>query len=323
MKRILLLLTLVLSGFSLFAQSYGNFRQLRFFVVTSASDTAATVANSGRMWYDFNTDHFRCNINGINSDLGGSGGATGDFVSTSGVSDVIIAAGILRPVSTGTGGSAITWQILDPVTGHNSIYFTGVTTVGSNIVVSWPTVLNVINFTCTSDETLAANGIRVGASVGTSTATISGSMNSGVFGGWLRGNGGGTFFDKFGNLSLFDMQLVDAGRVNFNAPLLLNSGTLAQNAQFQQGIAINYVGDNNYRIRRILGGLGAYNFGFEIIDNATNAKITTNSSVDIIDIMATTPKSTALNLNINDSSGFPYSLLGSSGNIWIIALFQL
>lgn len=73
MKRILLLLTLILSGFSLFSQSYGNFRQLRFFVVNVASDTAANVANQGRMWYDFTTDKFRCNINGINSDLSGSG----------------------------------------------------------------------------------------------------------------------------------------------------------------------------------------------------------------------------------------------------------
>lgn len=71
MKKLLILSLLIISGFTSLAQSYGNFRQLRFFVITSASDTAETVANSGRVWYDFNTDTFRCNIDGVNTTLGG------------------------------------------------------------------------------------------------------------------------------------------------------------------------------------------------------------------------------------------------------------
>lgn len=77
MKRIFLLSLLVLSSVVTFAQSYGNFRQLRFFTIVTAADTAATVANSGRVWYDFNTDKFRCNVNGTNTFLvSGSGGST-------------------------------------------------------------------------------------------------------------------------------------------------------------------------------------------------------------------------------------------------------
>jgi hypothetical protein len=34
-------------------------RQIRFQTIGSASDTAATSANNGRMWFDFSTQQFR------------------------------------------------------------------------------------------------------------------------------------------------------------------------------------------------------------------------------------------------------------------------
>lgn len=58
-------------------QSNTRTRQIRFATgVQYASDTAETVDNAGRIWYDFNTGKYRCNIDGVNTDLvGGSGGA--------------------------------------------------------------------------------------------------------------------------------------------------------------------------------------------------------------------------------------------------------
>lgn len=77
MKKIF---TLILSiiAFATLAQSPVSTRQLRFFSVNAASDTAATVANSGRVWYDFVTDQYRANRNGVNGFLGSgsSGGIT-------------------------------------------------------------------------------------------------------------------------------------------------------------------------------------------------------------------------------------------------------
>src|SRR5690606_41419862 len=58
------------------AQVNTNSRQLRFYPVRAASDTAATVGNSGRMWYDFISNKFRGNVGGTNFTFG-SGGAGG------------------------------------------------------------------------------------------------------------------------------------------------------------------------------------------------------------------------------------------------------
>lgn len=63
-------------------------RQLRFYPVRQASDTAATAGNSGRMWYDFSSNKFRVNRNGTNGTLG-EGGSGGSFWSLSGNSQLI------------------------------------------------------------------------------------------------------------------------------------------------------------------------------------------------------------------------------------------
>jgi hypothetical protein len=49
-------------------------RQVRFYPVRAASDTAATVGNSGRMWYDFISNKFRGNVGGTNFTFGSGGG---------------------------------------------------------------------------------------------------------------------------------------------------------------------------------------------------------------------------------------------------------
>lgn len=54
-------------------------RQLRFYPVRAASDTAAIAGNSGRMWYDFVSNQFRGNVGGTNFTFG-SGGSGGDMI---------------------------------------------------------------------------------------------------------------------------------------------------------------------------------------------------------------------------------------------------
>lgn len=62
-------------------------RQIRFYPVRAASDTAATVGNSGRMWYDFISNKFRGNVGGTNFTFGSGGG--GNFWSLTGNSQLI------------------------------------------------------------------------------------------------------------------------------------------------------------------------------------------------------------------------------------------
>lgn len=71
--------------------SYGQLntttRQIRFKTgVQYSTDTAETVANTGRIWYDFNTNRYRANFNGVNGFFGYS--AAGNFWPVQGNADL-------------------------------------------------------------------------------------------------------------------------------------------------------------------------------------------------------------------------------------------
>lgn len=84
MKRFSIFILLILAAFASMAQGqYWSVRQGRFLPITNAADTAATVANDGRIWYDFVTDEYRGIKGGVAFSFGsGSGG--GDFWPLSG-----------------------------------------------------------------------------------------------------------------------------------------------------------------------------------------------------------------------------------------------
>lgn len=69
MNRFLTIFFLLVSSAQAFSQAYGNFNQLRLLQITKAADTAAISANQGRVWYDFVSDKFRGNVNGVNVTL--------------------------------------------------------------------------------------------------------------------------------------------------------------------------------------------------------------------------------------------------------------
>lgn len=75
-----------------------------------------------------------------------------------------VIAGTIR--NTGTG-----WEVLND-TGHRPTGVTGVTVTSTAIVVSFASTLKVVSFVCGPDETYASRGLRVGASVGLSSANV-------------------------------------------------------------------------------------------------------------------------------------------------------
>jgi hypothetical protein len=75
-KNILTFLVFLIVVFSAFGQTtYTTTTQIRLFPVTKASDTTASTANDGRIWYDFTSDKIRAIVGGVAVTLGtGSGG---------------------------------------------------------------------------------------------------------------------------------------------------------------------------------------------------------------------------------------------------------
>lgn len=104
-----------------------NSRQLRFYPVRAASDTAATVGNSGRMWYDFSSNQFRGNVNGTNFSFG-SGGAssytfTDGLVNSSGT--VGFGGSFTQNISIEGGSNAFSLGTFGSPLGNFSIYAGG------------------------------------------------------------------------------------------------------------------------------------------------------------------------------------------------------
>jgi hypothetical protein len=80
MKKFNLLIALLIcSAFTVSAQTQTFTRLIRFSTPQYTTDTTASLANRGRIWFDFTTNEFRANKEGINFSIGsgsGSGGIT-------------------------------------------------------------------------------------------------------------------------------------------------------------------------------------------------------------------------------------------------------
>jgi len=171
MKRILLVLTFTCLSFVSWAQTYGNFRQLRFFPVTIASDTAATVSNDGRMWYDLSTDQFRVIKNGTVSSLGAGGSGSGAVNSVTG--DGVNNADPTNPVMNLTSSRVLTTNgDTDQTDNLHVIYLNS----GSNFnltidALTTGTQINLINKGTGSVTFVAGVGVTIDPS---SSTTIDG-----------------------------------------------------------------------------------------------------------------------------------------------------
>ena len=235
-------------------------------------------------------------------------------------------AGVIRPDGNSAGSGTITWTWLDPLTNH-----TKVTSVplkieanGSNVVIRYPRCRNVIHFAANTDETLAANGITLGASVGTETANITLYQSYGIQGGYLTGGASaGASWTKTGDLTSFTFGTLNGGTFYFR-PIKPygNAGTDAQNTNYWNASMCTYVGSNVRTIRRVVAGLGSDYFGYQMYDSG-GVLVTTNDANDRVEILVNTPKRVQINANSNQSTGYAgANVFTTASNIWISALLE-
>lgn len=332
LKKIFLSLLIITVSVTLFAQTNAMIKGIVSYNTDSTTfkstinSTQSIYGNIGGLYYNKQSSKWRIFSDSVWYDLPISTPEP-PFITNAVTTDtdsIIIASAILRPNGSSTGSGPIDWEILNTDTDHLPLFFKdSITFSSNNLVLHFPPISKVVSFVVVPDETLASKGIFCGASVGVATATISCYINAGVYGGYIRGTGTGSFFTRVGNLSTFDMIFDDAGKFRFNMPLIYG-GNLSQNSIFQQAATAHYVGSNDYRLVRTIGGLGAYNFGYEIWDNATGAKILTNSTSDVVEILTQTPITSSLNMGANNSGGYPgANIFTASSNLWVFAVFKL
>lgn len=221
-----------------------------------------------------------------------------------------LAAGVIRPTIVGT---SITWEFLADDVGHDSILFTGVSPNGSWLDLEYPTANKVITLLAVPDETLASKGIFIGASVGTSVATLRCYQQRGTVGGYLVGNN--TTYVNGAGLTGFSV-------INYNSSNgLLQLWYTGQNYE-NPGLVANYVGDNQYRLEKVTSGLSLGYFGYRVCDMFGNAVTDAPTSADKIDVRTNQPNYQFVNMNIVDGTGYQASIFTELSNIWIIALLE-
>lgn len=233
---------------------------------------------------------------------------------------VVFAAGIPRPSNSYSNGAAVTWEILDQATNHNSSFFTSATVTGgsNNLTINYPTVKNVIHATTKTDETFGLNGVTaLGPSVGLSSMNIS-AYRTVPLSMRLRGQATTTWLKNGAFNGSYTIGTISgAGITGFNV-----DGANVQNVDYL-GMAISYIGTNNYTIRRIYSGLGANNIGFALVNSITGQDVTTSpTSTDEVLITGSATLSHPLPLQVYSTANQFMAGPSSAANFWVYGVFE-
>ncbi len=246
------------------------------------------------------------------ADSGGGGGVTSIVAGTNttispatGLGDVTINADnglnggnsklqIYGGVCINTAG---TWSLLNDAS-HTFLNFTSATTTSNRLRVNYPTVGKVISFICTPDETYAANGISVGASVGLSFSNLYLYRDNIVD--YISWNG-----------SSFTSSTGQVTSISYTSGLIkLNHGTLISPDTTQLGIEGRAGATTNYRYAWT--SLGVSSTFIQVLNpdgsNYTGAATT--------DMRFSFNRGGEVEINAADSAI-------SSSNIWVQAIMEL
>jgi len=224
---------------------------------------------------------------------------------------------VIRADATGGAASLISWSFLDDAD-HTKTYFTQVQgkSSGNTIHLSFPDAGKLLSFVAVPDETLAGRGTFIGSSVADTAADIYVYQQI-ISSGYLQGNGTG--WDKNGSIQNWT--------VNYNSgtgtiSLLPPANIYYSTTEDPQSIGAAYVGSNNYRIRRMLSGLGSDIAGWRVVDIMSNTDVTgAPTTSDIVEIRGL-PFYRQVNAYQVGGNLYEASIFTASANIWIMFTYK-
>lgn len=224
---------------------------------------------------------------------------------------------VIRADATGGASSLISWSFLDDAD-HTKTYFTQVQgkSAGNTIHISFPDAGRLLSFVAVPDETLAGRGTFIGSSVADTAADIYVYQQI-ISSGYLQGNGTG--WDKNGSIQNWT--------VNYNSgtgtiSLLPPANIYYSTTEDPQSIGAAYVGSNNYRIRRMLSGLGSDIAGWRVVDIMSNTDVTgAPTTSDIVEIRGL-PFYRQVNAYQVGGNLYEASIFTASANIWIMFTYK-
>lgn len=224
---------------------------------------------------------------------------------------------VIRGDATGGASSLISWSFIDDAD-HTKTYFTQVQgkSSGNTIHVSFPDAGKLLSFVAVPDETLAGRGVFIGSSVADTAADIYVYQHI-LSSGYLQGNG--TSYDKNGHISGWTVNYNSGtGTISVLPPANLYYSTTQDPAH----ISAHYAGSNNYRLRRVLSGLGSDIAGWRVVDITSNTDVTGSpTSSDIIEITGL-PFYRQVNAYQVGGNLYEADIFTVSANIWIMFTYK-
>jgi len=230
---------------------------------------------------------------------------------------LVFAVGIARPSNTFSNGNPITWEFLTNSTSHNYSFFDSVygNTGTARLVIRYPNVKNVLNMTVKIDESFSQQGLFCGPTVGLTTAEIQVSRFY-TMGIRLTGAGTNTWTENttLGLGTAFDMSTYSTadGSTSFNITSTYGTDYNAVNLQ--------YIGPNNYHIRRSYSGLGGYSAKFHLVDEFNNPVGTNPTTSD--EVIITNGGMNAQTISMATWSSSTNSWMTNIYNFWIFGAFE-
>ena len=224
---------------------------------------------------------------------------------------------VIRGDASGGSGSLISWSFINDAS-HTKTFFTNVygNVSGSTIHLSYPAVGKIMSMVAVPDETLAGRGIFLGSSVMDTSADIyvyQHILSSGL----LTGNG--TNFTVSGDLTRWTTTFNSGtGAVSFLPPANLYYNTAGD----ANNMSANYIGSNNYRLRRKTSGLGSDIVGWVMVDNVTNTDVIgVPTSSDMIEVTGL-PFYRQVSAYQVSGSLYEASIWSANSNIWIFFTYK-
>jgi len=238
-----------------------------------------------------------------------------------GNNDFVITASCI-PKCTSIGpvvhGEPFQWSFLFNNTDHGTSFFTSVNGNSSttNLDVNYPIVKSVLHFSINNDESTQAVGTSIGATVGVSTAQCNASRSVSSTGFRIFGNGT-TWTANGPQANAFSVHSLVSGKTTL-------ANTANTNSVDYREVQMTYVGNNNYRIKRFWSGLAGNAVAFQLVDNTTNAVVTTApTSDDVVVVSNYGTYRTSINLYRWVLTGQFTNTFLENNNFWVHGMFEL
>lgn len=235
---------------------------------------------------------------------------------------VIIATGIARTSNTPVNGALITWDFIDNATNHGYSFYTSVSGNPSSqgLIYEHPTVKNILCNLANGDESMVQRGLNFGARGEIAEVQYEVGKPAAVHA-ELRGINGTQTWSQIGE---FQGNVVIDSYSNglFRISRAANVFDFASS-----GVKVNYMGTNDYEVKRLTSGLAGSDYSFELIDRVTRVRVsgnvTTADRIEISNFGYVFLTEQMRTWNTSATSIFNNEWMDGFSNPWVMGIYEL